>query len=172
MTSRVVITGHLGGNGSPLVLSNIHFPGSWAEGDPRAPIRHTLVDTGASTSCLTQRIVTKLKLPPVLNDDNTQKTTVITFANGQSERYPVCSADLSIGDLDHGHGPIRARDVKFAIFPDGQSLYDVIIGMDVLKGLTLKFFDSHFELLKTQSPPQANSVTMSARNNQRNTPTP
>ena len=116
-----------------------------AKGVPTLHMFQALIDTGASSTCISSDVVSRVGLVP----------TGKTMMSGVTGQKPVDQYSFSLGFLlsPTAHpdgslsGPIIVRSVQGLEFNKGVASFDVLLGRDIIcSGALSLSFDGHFLL--------------------------
>ena len=113
-----------------------------------SPVLHSydaLIDTGATTTCVSQQVVSDIGLVPTgktLMTGATGASPVDQFAFGIGFILPA--AQSPTGAIS---GSLLVKQVQGCLFVKGSSAFDVLLGRDVIcSGALHLSFDGHFTL--------------------------
>jgi len=103
-----------------------------------------LVDTGATSTCISQKVVREMGLTPVGKCQMISASQVV-----EVNQYPfVVALPMGLQQLPNGmmNGNFSAfESVTGLEFKSAGTSYEVLVGMDILRGGSLKLdFDGHF----------------------------
>lgn len=125
-----------------------HTVQSAEESGAERPVLHlydALIDTGATTTCISQKVVTDLDLNPIGKTQMTGATGVspvnqYAFGVGFLLQAPQAPAGTVGGNL-------LVREVQGCLFNKGSATFDVLLGRDIIcSGAFHLSNDGHFTL--------------------------
>jgi predicted aspartyl protease len=112
---------------------------------PKLSIYSALIDTGATSTCITQRVIDEVGLVPV-------GKTRMTGATGESivDQYAF-GVGFMLNSRQTPTGEVQAdlsiASVQGCVFHNGSVAFDILLGRDIIcRGAFVLSFDGHFTL--------------------------